>query len=117
MRQSAIGTVSGILLAALAAGSGHAQALGAHDLSDAYAYLLGRALVIRQEQTDLKEPGIAHNVIQYNPVGSADFVNPNLDVAYLEAWIAVSDEAPVLLEVPKTRGATTPRRSSTSGAR
>ena len=69
-------------------------------VSDAYVYLLGRAIVIRQEQNDLKEPGVTYNVIKYNPVGSADFVNPNLDVAYLEAWIAVDDETPVLLEVP-----------------
>lgn len=73
-------------------------------VTDAYVYLLGRAIVIRQEQTDLKEPGIAYNVIKYNPAGSADFVNPNLDVAYLEAWIAVDDNTPVLLEVPEVRG-------------
>jgi hypothetical protein len=64
-------------------------------VADAYVYLLGRALAIRQEQTDLKEPGIAYNAIKYNPVGSANFVNPNLDVAYLEAWIAVDDQTPV----------------------
>src|SRR5450755_2325882 len=73
-------------------------------VSDAYVYLLGRALVIRQEQADFKETGIAYNVIKYNPVGSADFVNPNLDVAYLEAWIAVDDQTPVLLEVPEVKG-------------
>ena len=73
-------------------------------VTDAYVYLLGRAIVIRQEQTDLKEPGIAYNVIKYNPAGSADFVNPNLDVAYLEAWIAVDDKTPVLLEVPQVKG-------------
>jgi hypothetical protein len=73
-------------------------------VTDAYVYLLGRAIAIRQEHTDLKEPGIAYNVIKYNPAGSADFVNPNLDVAYLEAWIAVDDETPVLLEVPEVKG-------------
>src|SRR5450755_2586285 len=73
-------------------------------VSDAYVYLLGRALVIRQEQTDFKETGIAYNVIKYNPVGSADFVNPNLDVAYLEAWIAVDEKTPVLLEIPQVKG-------------
>ena len=50
-------------------------------VADAYVYLLGRALVIRQEQMDLSEDGIDYNVIKYNPLGSADFVNPNLDVA------------------------------------
>ena len=73
-------------------------------VTDAYVYLLGRAIVIRQEHTDLKEPGVSYNVIKYNPVGSADFVNPNLDVAYLEAWIAVDDQTPVLLEVPEVKG-------------
>ena len=73
-------------------------------VTDAYVYLLARALAIRQEHTDLKEPGITYNVIKYNPVGSADFVNPNLDVAYLEAWIAVDDQTPVLLEVPEVKG-------------
>ena len=73
-------------------------------VTDAYVYLLARALAIRQEHTDLKEPGITYNVIDYNPVGSADFVNPNLDVAYLEAWIAVDDQSPVLLEVPEVKG-------------
>lgn len=73
-------------------------------VTDAYVYLLGRAIVIRQEQTDLKEPGIDYNVIKFNPAGSADFVNPNLDVAYLEAWIAVDDATPVLLEVPEVKG-------------
>ena len=72
-------------------------------VSDAYVYLLGRAIVIRQEQTDLKETGVAYNTIKYNPVGSADFVNPNLDVAYLEAWIAVDDKTPVLLEIPEIK--------------
>lgn len=72
-------------------------------VADTYVYLLGRALVLRQEHTDLREPGIDYNVIKYNPVGSADFVNPNLDVAYLEAWIAVDDATPVLLEIPEVK--------------
>ena len=73
-------------------------------VTDAYVYLLGRALVDRQEVTDIAEDGVDYNVIKYNPVGAADFVNPNLDVAYLEAWIAVDDETAVLLEVPAVKG-------------
>ena len=72
-------------------------------ITDAYVYLLGRALVIRQERMDIQEPGIDYNVIKYNPLGSADFVNPNLDVAYLEAWIAVDDDTAVLLEIPPVK--------------
>jgi len=81
-----------------------AKTLDEQIITDAYVYLLGRALVIRQEQMDIQEPGIDYNVIKYNPLGSADFVNPNLDVAYLEAWIAVDDNTPVLLEIPPIKG-------------
>lgn len=73
-------------------------------IADAYVYLLGRALVIRQEHTDRKAPGFIYNTIKYNPLGSADFVNPNFDVAYLEAWFAVDDRNPVILEVPQVTG-------------
>src|SRR5262249_45247992 len=73
------------------------------DIADAYVYLLGRALVIRQEHMDLAEPGVSYNRIKYNPLGAADFVNPNLDVAYLEAWFAVDERASVVLEVPEIR--------------
>jgi hypothetical protein len=71
---------------------------------DAYTYLLGRMLVIRQEHMDRKGDGFAYNAIKYNPLGSADFVNPNLDVAYLEAWIAVDADTPALLDVPAITG-------------
>lgn len=73
-------------------------------VSDAYVYLLGRLLVIRQEQTDRAASGFAWNTIRYNPPGSADFVNPNFDVVYLEAWIATDDHAGVLLQVPEIKG-------------
>jgi hypothetical protein len=73
-------------------------------LADAYTYLLGRTLVIRQEHIDRRGEGFAYNVIKYNPLGSADFVNPNFDVAYFEAWFAVDDRTPVILEIPKIEG-------------
>ncbi len=73
-------------------------------VADAYVYLLGRALVIRQEQMDGKAKDFAYNKIKYNPLGSADFVNPNFDVAYLEAWVAVDDRTPVILDVPEVKG-------------
>lgn len=68
---------------------------------DAYVYLLGRAFVVRQEQIDLKEPGIAYNTIKYNEAGKADFANPNLDVAYMEAWYAIDENSAVIIEIPK----------------
>src|SRR5580700_8748569 len=73
-------------------------------IADAYVYILGRALAIRQEHMDIKQGAAAYNVVKYNPLGSADFVNPNLDVAYLETWFAVDERTPVLLEVPDIKG-------------
>jgi hypothetical protein len=43
-------------------------------------------------------------VIKYNELGKAEFVNPNLDVAYLETWFAVDEGTPVILEIPKIEG-------------
>jgi hypothetical protein len=74
------------------------------DVIDAYMYVLGRYLVIRQEHIDIAEEGVDYNVIKYNELGKAEFVNPNLDVAYLEAWFAVDEKTPVILEVPKVEG-------------
>jgi len=74
------------------------------DVTDAYIYLLGRVLVIRQEHMDRGAPGFAYNTIKYNPIGSADWVNPNLDTAYLEAWFAVDSDTPIIFEVPEIKG-------------
>lgn len=73
-------------------------------IGDAYIYLLARLLVIRQEHVDKGGEGFAYNKIKYNPPGSADFANPNFDVAYLEAWFTVDDRTPVILEVPEIEG-------------
>lgn len=73
----------------------------AEQIEQAYLYLLGRLLVLRQEHTDRAGASFSYNQIKYNPLGSADFVNPNFDVAYLEAWVAVDDRTPVLLTVPQ----------------
>lgn len=74
------------------------------DVYDAYVYLLSRYLVLRQEIVDSQSEGFAYNRIHYNPLGSSDFVNPNLDVAYLEAWFAVDESTPVIFEVPEIEG-------------
>lgn len=74
------------------------------DVSDSWVYVMARYLVIRQEHIDMSEEGIDYNVIKYNELGKAEFVNPNLDVAYLEAWFAVDENTPVILEVPKVDG-------------
>ena len=105
---AAIAFTASALSFAAAAQHRPAAAVGALDnatISDAYVYFLGRALVIRQELADLKEKGIDYNVIKYNPVGQPiGWVNPNLDVANIEAWIAVDDDTPALLEIPRIEG-------------
>lgn len=73
-------------------------------IADVYIYVLGRYLVIRQEHIDIAEEGVDYNVIKFNELGKAEFVNPNLDVAYLEAWFAIDEDTPVILEIPKIEG-------------
>ena len=51
----------------------------------AWSYLYARYLVLRQENYDVNVEKVGYNRIKYNPLGSAQFVNPNLDVAYL--WL------------------------------
>jgi hypothetical protein len=70
-------------------------------IADAYIYLLGRVLVLRQEHVDLDQTGIDYNVVKYHPLGTPDVPNPGLDVAALEAWFAVDDRTPVVLAVPE----------------
>jgi hypothetical protein len=70
-------------------------------IADAYVYLLGRLLVIRQEHVDLDQTGIDYNVVKYHPLGTPEVVNPGFDVAALEAWLAVDDRTPALLAVPE----------------
>ncbi|MET3568012.1 hypothetical protein ABIC47_003526 [Leifsonia sp. 563] len=74
------------------------------EIVDAYLYLFGRLLVARQENHDIDVERVGWNTIKYNPLGSAEFVNPNLDVAYLEAWIAVDPSHAVTLQVPEIVG-------------
>lgn len=77
----------------------------AKTVSDAYVYLLGRVLVIRQEQADIKPGVLDYNQIKYNPLGKPlEWVNPNLDVANNEAWIAIDSDTPAVLEIPRIDG-------------
>ncbi len=71
------------------------------EVVDSYIYTFARYLVIRQEHIDIAEDGVDYNVIKYNELGKAEFVNPNLDVAYFETWFAVDEQTPVILEIPK----------------
>lgn len=78
--------------------------LSEQEIVDAYIYVMARYLVIRQEHIDMAEEGVDYNGIKYNELGKAEFVNPNLDVAYLEAWFAVDEQTPVILEIPRIKG-------------
>jgi hypothetical protein len=84
-------------------------------LSDAYTYLLGRTLVIRQEHIDRRGEGFAYNAIKYNPLGSADFVNPNFDVAKRGLPSMIGRRSS--WKFRRLRTATTPHRFSMNGAR
>lgn len=101
------GPAIGLVLLVSLVASTHARAaspaLDEQIIADAYVYLIGRALVVRQEHLDVAAQG-GYNVAFHNRLGSADFVNPNLGVANTEAWIAVDDATPVLLEIPKIEG-------------
>jgi hypothetical protein len=74
------------------------------DIADAYLYLLGRLLVLRQENIDFRDEGFKWNEIIYRTPGGVAWANPNLDVAYSEAWVTVDENTPVILEVPKIEG-------------
>src|SRR4029079_10764946 len=73
------------------------------DVSDAYIYLLGRLLVTRQQQLDFNE-GFKWNEIVHRKPGEVDWPNPNLDVAYSEAWVAIDESSCTIVSVPKVEG-------------
>lgn len=85
---------------------GHAIAAPptADAIREAWIYLIARALVVRQEILDRQGEDFAFNKFTYNPLGSANFVNPNFDVAYLEGWIAVDEHSYAVIDVPQIEG-------------
>ena len=95
-----------VLCAAVLAIPGNAQADAVDEeiITEAFIYLLGRALVIRQEHLDIDGQGLQYNEVHHNPLASVDFVNPNMSVTNSQLWIAVDDDTPVLLEIPKIEG-------------
>ena len=78
-------------------------ALGDQAVSDAYIYLLSRLLVLRQQQLDLQE-GFQWNQLVHRKPGEVAWPNPNLDVAYSEAWVAIDDRSYLMVSVPKISG-------------
>jgi hypothetical protein len=89
-----------------AGGGPPASALAAHtdqEISDSYIYLLGRLLVLRQQQADFEE-GFKWNTLVHRKPGEVQWPNPNLDVAYSEAWVAVDEKSCLIVSVPKITG-------------
>jgi len=72
-------------------------------VSDSYIYLLSRLLVLRQQQTDFQE-GFKWNTLIHRKPGDVQWPNPNLDVAYSEAWVAVDEKSCLMVSVPKISG-------------
>ena len=73
------------------------------EISDSYIYLLSRLLVLRQQQLDFQE-GFKWNVLVHRKPGEVDWPNPNLDVAYSEAWVAVDEKSCLIVSVPRITG-------------
>jgi len=80
-----------------------AKRLADRDIVEAYEYMLGRLLVLRQENRDFKE-GFKWNEIIHRAPGGVDWANPNLDVLYSEAWIALDEKSCTLIELPEIKG-------------
>jgi hypothetical protein len=74
------------------------------DISDAYIYLLGRELITRQQQVDFDQENFVWNQLLHRKPGAVDWPNPNLDVAYSEAWVAIDEKSLLLVTVPKITG-------------
>jgi hypothetical protein len=72
------------------------------DIADAYVYLLARELMLKQEQKDFEE-GAKWNRIIYRIPGDIVWPNPNLDIAYNEAWVAVDENNCTLLQIPEIK--------------
>ena len=91
-----------VIYIALPAGA-QAPRLTDHDIVEAYEYLLGRLLVLRQENLDFKE-GFKWNQIIHREPGAVSWANPNLDVLYSEAWVAIDEKSCTLIELPEIKG-------------
>ncbi|MBP0588660.1 DUF1254 domain-containing protein [Paraburkholderia sp. LEh10] len=96
---------AGVVTAARAADADAASTAHVTDeqISQAYVYLLGRLLVTRQQQLDFQE-GFKWNELLHRKPGAVDWPNPNLDVAYSEAWLAVDENSCTIISVPQISG-------------
>ena len=102
MQRFALATLAAIAVAGSVCAQ-PAKRLADRDIVEAYQYMLGRLLVLRQENLDFKE-GFKWNEIIHRAPGGVDWANPNLDVIYSEAWIALDEKSCTLIELPEIKG-------------
>ncbi|WP_262297714.1 DUF1214 domain-containing protein [Microvirga sesbaniae] len=101
MSGAAVGVLALLALGDLPApAQAQPAAVSDQEISDAYLYLLGRLLVTRQQQLDFQE-GFQWNDLRHRKPGAVDWPNPNLDVAYSEAWVAVDETSCTIVTVPR----------------
>ena len=102
MKRFALATLAAIAMAGPVCAQ-PAKRLADRDIVEAYQYMLGRLLVLRQENLDFKE-GFKWNEIVHRAPGGVDWANPNLDVVYSEAWIALDEKSCTLIDIPEIKG-------------
>jgi hypothetical protein len=88
--------------AVLSAASAQPAKVYDNDIVDAYEYMLGRLLVLRQETIDLKN-GFKWNQIVHREPDGADRAMPNFNVVTSEAWIGVDETSCTLVEIPQIK--------------
>lgn len=84
-------------------GAKASSAVTDQQVSDSYIYLLSRLLVLRQQQLDFQE-GFQWNTLVHRKPGEVQWPNPNLDVAYSEAWVAIDEHSALIVTVPRITG-------------
>ena len=65
--------------------------------------MLGRLAGVAAGKPISKE-GLKWNQIVHREPGGVDWANPNPDVVYSEAWVAVDDKSCTLIELPEIKG-------------
>lgn len=91
-----------VFLSAAPAAGKDAPRVAERDIVDAYQYMMGRWLVLRQETLDVKE-GLKWNEFTHREPGGVTWANPNLDVAYSEAWVAIDKTSCTLINLPEIK--------------
>lgn len=95
-----------------AAAVSHPTEISDQDISDAWIYLLGRQLITRQQQVDFGQEGFVWTHLLHRKPGAMDWPNPDLDVAYSEAWVTLDWNSLLLVMVRRSQGSTSSSSSS-----